>query len=154
MDFSKFDSMVDTEGLKNDIKEAEENGTGNFKEVPHGTYEVSIEKLELTETRQTEKPMVTCWMRIVSDGEYKGQMLFMNQVVMQGFQIHIMNEFLRSLVPDGKIRVEFESFTQYNELLMDIAEYVNDRYEYAVSYEQTNKGYDKYTVVDVFELEG
>lgn len=154
MDFAKFDRMVDMEGLKNDIKEAEENGTGSFKDVPHGTYEVAIEKLELTETKQTGKPMATCWMRIVSNGEYKGQMLFMNQVVMQGFQIHIMNEFLRSLVPDGKIRVEFESFTQYNELLMDIAEYVNDRYEYAVSYEQTNKGYDKYTVVDVFELEG
>ena len=41
--------------------------------------------------------MVTCWMKIV-EGEYKGSLIFMNQVVTQGFQIHIVNEFVRSLI--------------------------------------------------------
>ena len=100
MDFSKFDKMVDVEGLKKDIEAAEANGSGGFKPVPHGSYEVAIDKLELTETKQTGKPMATCWMKIVSDGEYKGQRIFMNQVITQGFQIHIMNEFLRSLLLD------------------------------------------------------
>ena len=80
MDFSKFDSMVDIEGLKKDIEAAEANGGGgNYKDVPHGSYEVAIDKLELTETKQTGKPMATCWMKIVSDGEYKGQRVFMNR---------------------------------------------------------------------------
>lgn len=156
MDFSKFDSMVDIDGLKKDIEQAEANsGGGNYKDVPHGDYEVAIDKLELTETKQTGKPMATCWMEIVSDGEYKGQRIFMNQVITQGFQIHIMNDFLRSLLPDDSgIEVTFEGYAQYNDLLMDIAEFVDGKYEYGLEYWQNNKGFDVVRITDVFELEG
>ena len=45
MDFSKFDKMVDIEGLKKDIADVEANGGGgDFKDVPHGSYEVAIDK--------------------------------------------------------------------------------------------------------------
>lgn len=156
MDFSKFDSVVDIEGLKKDIEQAEANGGGgNYKDVPHGDYEVSIDKLELTETKQTGKPMATCWMKIVSDGEYKGQRVFMNQVITQGFQIHIVNDFLRSLLPDDSgIEVTFEGYAQYNDLLMDIAEFVDGKYEYGLEYGQNNKGFDTFQITDMFELEG
>lgn len=155
MDFSMFDSMVDLEGLKKDIEAAEANGSGDFKPVPHGSYEVAIDKLELTETKQTGKPMATCWMKIVSDGECKGQRIFMNQVITQGFQIHIMNNFLRSLLPDDSgIEVTFEGYAQYNDLLLDIAEFVDGKYEYGLEYGQNNKGFDTFQITDVFELEG
>lgn len=155
MDFSKFDRMVDIDGLKKDIADAEANGGGgNYKDVPHGSYEVAIDKLELTETKQTGKPMATCWMMIVSDGEYKGQRVFMNQVITQGFQIHIVNDFLRSLLPDDSgIEVTFEGYAQYNDLLMDIAEFVDGKYEYGLEYGQNNKGFDTFRITDVFELE-
>lgn len=156
MDFSKFDSMVDIERLKKDIADAEANGGGgNYKDVPHGDYEVAIDKLELTETKQTGKPMAACWMKIVSDGEYKGQRIFMNQVITQGFQIHIMNDFLRSLLPDDSgIEVTFEGYAQYNDLLLDIAEFVDGKYEYGLEYGQNNKGFDTFQITDMFELEG
>ena len=85
IDFSKFDQAMDLEGLASDIQKVEENGGGDYKEVPYGTYEVKITKLELTESKKHD-PMVTAWFKILN-GEYKNSLLFMNQVVTQGFQI-------------------------------------------------------------------
>lgn len=155
MDFSKFDKMVDIDGLKKDIADAEANGGGaDFKDVPHGDYEVSIDKLELTETKKTGKPMVSCWMKIVSDGELKGQRIFMNQVITQGFQIHIMNSFLRSLLPDDSgIDVEFTGYADYNDLLLDITEYIDSKFEYGLEYGENNKGFDTFQITDIFELD-
>lgn len=155
MDFSKFDKMVDIDGLKKDIADAEANGGGaDFKDVPHGSYEVAIDKLELTETKKTGKPMASCWMKIVSDGEFKGQRIFMNQVITQGFQIHIVNSFLRSLLPEGSdIDVEFTNYEEYNDLLLDIAEYVDGKFEYGLEYGENNKGFDTFQITDIFELD-
>ncbi|SDF77798.1 DUF669 domain-containing protein [Sporomusa acidovorans] len=147
IDFSKFDKAIDIDGLKQDVAEAAENG-GTRREVPHGTYEVKIEKLELTESKKHD-PMVSCWMRIVA-GEYEKCMLFMNQVVTQGFQIHLANEFLRSL--DSGIEVEFQSYSQYNQLLMDIAEEIDGQLEYAVEYGES-KGYNTFKITEVFDVE-
>lgn len=155
MDFSKFDKMVDIDGLKKDIADAEANGSGaDYKDVPHGSYEVAIDKLELTETKNTGKPMASCWMKIVSDGEFKGQRIFMNQVITQGFQIRIMNDFLRSLLPKGSgIDVEFTGYAEYNDLLLDIAEYVGGKFEYGLEYGENNKGFDTFKITDIFELD-
>ena len=155
MDFSKFDKMVDIDGLKKDIADAEANGGGaDFKDVPHGDYEVSIDKLELTETKKTGKPMVSCWMKIIGDGEFKGQRIFMNQVITQGFQIHIMNSFLRSLLPDDSgIDVEFTGYADYNDLLLDITEYIDRKFEYGLEYGENNKGFDTFQITDIFELD-
>ena len=152
MDFEKFDEMVDLEGLKADIAAASDGG--ERKEVPHGMYEVAIEKLELTTTKTSGKPMVTCWFRVLSEGEYLGQMIFMNRVVSQGFQIHLANEFLRSIAdaPDAP-KITFESFTQYAQLIMDVAEYIDGKFEYALRYGQTPKGYDTFEIEEIFELE-
>lgn len=149
MDFSKFDKNVNLEGLKNDIQEAQENGSGEFKEVPLGTYEVEIAKLELTESKKHD-PMLSCWMKIL-EGEYEGSMIFMNQVVTQGFQIHIANEFLRSL--ESGVTVEFESYSQYSNLIMDIAEAIDGNKEYLVKYDQTTKGFSTFEVKEVFDAE-
>ena len=153
--FAQWDNAVDTAGLQKDIQEAEKNGGGNYKEVPHGTYEVSIEKMELKATRESNKPMVSVWMKIVSDCDYKGSMIFMNQVITQGFQIHIVNEFLRGLLGgiDPAPVVEFKSYAQYANLLMDIHELVVDSFEYGLVYGQTKKGFDTFEIDGVFALE-
>lgn len=156
MDFEKFDEMVDLEGLKADIAAASNCGGNGAerKDVPHGMYEVAIEKLELTTTKTSGKPMVSCWFRVLSDGEYLGQMIFMNQVVSQGFQIHLVNEFLRSIAdgPDAPT-ITFESYSQYAQLIMDVAEYIDGKFEYALLYGQTPKGYDTFEIKEIFELE-
>lgn len=147
IDFSKFDKKVDLEGLKNDIKEAENNG-GDYKEVPHGNYEVKIQKLELGESKKSD-PMFICWMKILS-GDFANSLIFMNQVVTQGFQIHIVDDFLRSL--DSGIEIEFESYGQYADMIMDVAEAIDGNLEYAVEYGE-NKGFNTFKITDVFDVE-
>lgn len=149
MDFSKFDKAVDLEGLRNDVKEVEENGGGDFREVPKGTYEVEINKMELTESKKGD-PMVTIWFKILS-GEFKGSLIFYNQVVTQAFQIHNANKLLRSL--ESGIDVGFESYTQYDQLIMDIAEAVDGSLEYCLEYGENSKGYNTFEIKDVFEVE-
>ena len=150
--FEQWDKAVDMDGLQKDIQEAKENGKGDFKEVPHGQYEVSIEKMELKATKKGD-PMVSVWMKIC-DGDFKGSMLFMNQVITQGFQIHIVNEFLRSLTKDCAVPViEFKSYSQYAGLLMDIHELIADQFEYGLNYGQTKKGFDTFEITDIFALE-
>lgn len=148
--FEKFNSNMDLEGLKHDINEAKENGgTGEFKEVPTGTYEVEIAKMELKESKKGD-PMVSVWFKIL-EGEYKNSMLFMNQVITQGFQVHLVNEFLRSL--GTGIDVEFEDYAQYNDLLMDIYEEIDGQFEYGIKYSLSKKGFAEYKITDVYEVE-
>jgi hypothetical protein len=146
-DFSKFDSKVDIEGLKRDVQEAATNGGGDFKEVPLGAYEVKIKKLELKLSKKGD-PMVSCWMQILA-GDYKGQLLFMNQVVTKGFQIHIVDDFLRSL-ESGEV-ILFESYSQYAQLLMDVAEAIDGKKEYVLEYSEKN-GFNTFKITEVFEL--
>lgn len=148
MDYSKFDKMVDLDGLKKDLKEVEENGGGDYREVPHGNYEVSVNKLELTESKKGD-PMMTVWFKILS-GEYKGSLLFMNQVITQPFQIHIAKGFLISL--DSGLDVDFDSYSQFGQLLLDIHEEIDNTLEYAIKYGE-KKGFNTFEITDVFECE-
>lgn len=150
VDFSKFDKSVDLEGLQADIIEAGNNDGGTFKEVPHDTYEVSIEKLELTVSKKGD-PMLTCWMKILA-GEYKNSRLFMNQVVTKGFQFHIVNTFLRKLVEGMKIDIKFESYAQYAELIMDVHEAIDNNREYIVDYGE-KKGFNTFEIKEVYDVE-
>lgn len=145
--FEKFDKAYDNEGLKKDINEAKENG-GNYEEVPAGKYEVKIEKLELTESK-TNKPMVKAQFRIIS-GDHAKQCIFMNQLVDEGFKINIMNEFLKSL--DSGIEVYFDSFKQYNELILDIHEAIDGKLEYLLDYSENKNGYKTFKIKEIFEV--
>lgn len=150
VDFSKFDKNVDLEGLQADITEASNNSGGTFKEVPHDKYEVSIEKLEMTVSKKDD-PMLTCWMKIL-DGEYKNSRIFMNQVVTQGFQFHIANEFLRSLVEGMEIEIKFESYVQYAGLVMDVHEAIDGQREFLVDYGE-KKGFNTFKIEEVYDVE-
>ena len=144
--FEKWNSNIDLAGLQQDIKDAQDNNK-EFEAVPHGEYEVKLDKLELKATKKGD-PMVSAWFTIL-EGKYKNSKLFMNQVVTQGFQIHIVNEFLKSMGTD--INIEFVDYKQYAELLLDVAEECDtNNLEFALKYED-NKGYDKFTITEVFE---
>ena len=156
--FSKWDKEIDTEGLQKDVEEAAANGgQGNYKEVPHGNYEVAVQQMELKASKKGD-PMVSIWFKIVSDGEYKGSMIFYNQVITQGFQIHNCNEMLRKMVEEMGADmpvVEFKTYTQYSDLLMDIFEAVADNFEYGLKYtaNKKNKDFSDFEITDVFVLE-
>ena len=144
--FEKWNSNVDLAGLQKDIKDAQDNNR-EYEEVPHGEYEVKLDKLELKATKKGD-PMVSAWFTIL-EGKYKKSKLFLNQVITQGFQIHIVNELLKSMKTD--LAIDFVDYKQYAELLLDVAEECDtNNLEFAIKYED-NKGYDKFTITEVFE---
>ena len=146
--FDKWDEQVDGVALAQDVMEAASNDRGEREEVPHGTYEVRIDKMELRESKKGD-PMFTCWFRVL-EGAHKNSLIFMNQVITRGFQIHIVNEFMRSL--QTGVEVGFDgSYAHYNDTVMDIHEAVDGKLEFALEYGQTDKGYDTFKVAEVFE---
>lgn len=149
--WDKFDNSIDTAALQNEVKEAAENGGGNYKEVPVGKYEVSVEKMELVQSKKGD-PMVTIWFKIVGkDDPYKGSLIFFNQVINQGFQVHIVNELLRAM--DTGMDVQFITYKQYGNLLMDIHEAIDGKVEFALDYSQNSKGYNVFEIEEVFDVE-
>lgn len=148
-DFSKYNNMFNVDELKAQMKEIQENGGGDYPEVPHGTYTVKIEKLELTETKKEPKrPMLTVWFKIL-DGDYKDQLIFMNQVCEKPFQLHVVTDFLKSL--DSSLNVEFDGFVKFANLIMDIAEDIEAQHlVYDLDYKE-KKGYNTFKIIDVFE---
>ncbi len=145
INWEEFDKDVDIENLEKDVQEASTKEFGDFAEVPEGKYEVKITKLELTQSKKGD-PMVSVWFEIIN-GSYKGRLIFMNQLVKEGFQIHTVNEFLRSLQTDET--VEFKGYANYNILLLNIYEKViND--EYALDYGQNKKGYKTFKITEKF----
>lgn len=146
--WDKFDKEIDTDGLAADVKDAAENGT-SFKDVPHGSYEVAIDKMELTASKAGD-PMVSIWFKVLT-GDFKGSRIFYNQVVTQGFQIHLVDEFLRSL--DTGLDIAFVTYKQYGGLIMDVMEAVDGKLEYALEYGEGKKGFSTYKITEVFDVE-
>lgn len=148
--FDKWDKKVDSKALSEDVQEVEKNGgVGEYEEVPTGKYEVNIEKMEIKETKNGD-PMFSCWMRILA-GEFENKLLFYNQVITKGFQIALVNKFLRSLETGIDID-SFIGYREYNNLIMDIHEAIDDAgLEYMIEYSKNKKGYPIYTIKEVFE---
>lgn len=142
--WDKFDREID-ENFQKDIENADNQ---EFVEVPHNDYEVKIHTLELRISKSSGSPMVTIWFKVLT-GEYKGNLIFMNQVINTPFQISICNKILKSLAPN--IEVKFETYSQYAELLMDIFEEIDGNYEYALKYGE-NKGFNTFKILDIFEI--
>ena len=154
--FDKWDEAIDIEGIKKDIAEAAANGdNGNYKEVPHGNYEVSVQQMELVASKKGD-PMVSIWFKVV-EGEYKGNIIFYNQVITRGFQIHNCNELLHMMVSEmsNPPIIEFQTYKQYKELLMDIFEGVANNFEYALKYtpKKKNTNFSDFEITEVFVLE-
>ncbi len=146
--FEKWNKSIDLKGLQSDIEEASKNKGGNYVDVPVGTYEVKLVKGEVKATKNGD-PMVTLWFEVL-DGDYKGQKIFFNQVITQGFQIHIVDDFLKSM--DSGVDVHFEDYSQYNDLLLDVVEACDKKLEFALEYGVNNKGFNTYKIVDIFDV--
>lgn len=149
--FAKWDEAIDTAGLQKDVAEAAQNNSGSFEEVPHGTYEVAVKQMELKASKKGD-PMVSVWFKVV-DGPHKNGIIFFNQVVTQGFQIHIVNELLRKMVEEatGAPVIEFKSYSQYNNLILDVFE-ITDGFEYGLKYTKGKNDFSNYEITEVFPL--
>lgn len=130
MDFSKFDAQINSEQLAKDVAEAQKNAA-DYKEVTKGTYTCSVDKLELGETKD-HRPMLRAQFRIIGDEngekcEFTKNCLFMNRVIYgtknDANMIASAVGWLMSLEPSEEVGpVEFKSYSQFAELVMDIEE--------------------------------
>ena len=149
--FAKFNEMFGGEeglrDLQNDIA-SQGSKTGDFVEVPHGDYEVKVVKIELGQSKK-EMPMAKVWFEVLA-GEYKGQKIFMNQMLTSAFGFHKMNEFLNSL--ETGITVVFENFQQYANLFAQIFAEVDGKAEYQLAYTANpkNEKFSEYNIVQRF----
>lgn len=146
INWEEFDKNVNLESLEKDVEEVETREFGDYGDVPVGNYEVKIAKLELTQSKKGD-PMLTVWFQIIN-GLYKDKLIFMNQVVLQGFQIHTVNEFLRSLQTDETI--EFKGYSSYSILILNIYEKIAQS-EFVIKYGENKKGYKTFNIVKKFD---
>lgn len=150
INFNKWDSMfkVSAEAVS-DIKK---NDNKERVDVPVGKYEVSIQKMELTESKKSGDPMASVWFKVLN-GEFKNQYIFMNQMLTNEYGIHRFNEFMRSL--DTTIDVEWTgSFGAYADLIDAVKDAVDkEGLEYYIDYTQNDKGYSAFKVLQVFAPE-
>lgn len=142
--WDKFDKEFGGEEFK---KEVENAGTGEYKEVPHGEYEVKIDTMELRASKKGD-PMVTIWFKIIN-GDFKNSLIFMNQVINIPFQVSLTNKLLKDMMPDEEIT--FESYSQYGNLIADLFEKIEGNYEFALEYGE-KKGFSTFKIIDVFPI--
>lgn len=148
IDFKKFNEQFPADKMKADMKEAKENSNTN---LPDGEYTAKLEKMELGESKGGAL-MIKAKFRII-EGDHKKQCIFKNQVLTgtknDGFMMIKANEFLESL--DSGISVVFEDWEQYNDLILDIAEAVQeDKLTYLICLDTDGK-YQNSEIIDVMD---
>ena len=120
IDFNKWNDQFGGAEAKKALEDVQKNNQ-EYTELPDGTYECKLEKLELGETK-AGKPMVKGMFRIIA-GNHRKQCVFYNQVFTRGFPQHKALEFLRSLDVFDESEIDFNGdFADFNDLLLDIAE--------------------------------
>lgn len=152
IDFDKINRSVDLEGLRKDVENASANGTGDFPTVPAGKYEVALVSLEIKGTKKDNRPMLAASFKILS-GEYKKQRLFMNRVIYgtkdDGRMIKSAVGWLNSM--ESGVDVAFQDYKQFAELVMDVAEAIDGKIEFAVEYDPEQ--FNSIKIVEIFDVE-
>lgn len=75
-------SAKEEKAIRKAMEEQKKN-RGNFREVPEGTYQVIVDKLEVGETSWGDD-QITLWFK-TTDGEYKNSMIFYNGMFNENF---------------------------------------------------------------------
>lgn len=151
IDYEKWNKEFGGADAVEAVKKAKEN---EYQEVPNGTYDCTLEKLELGESKNG-KPMVKAMFRIIR-GAYKKQCLFYNGVMAannpeyNGFVIHNVLEFLRSLQVLDDSEIDFDgNFRDFDNLIMDIAE-ESEGLTFEIE-KSTDGEYSRIKITDVYE---
>ncbi|MFW2490990.1 DUF669 domain-containing protein [Clostridium chromiireducens] len=147
--FDKFANGIDQNAINEAITEAKENG-GGFKDVPAGTYEVKVEKLEIKQTAKGDD-MFSAWFTIL-DGEFKGCKVFKNQVMKLEWQMGKAFEFIFGLGTDLQPNQKITNSEDFQEFLDEVMDEIEDKgLEYEIKYTINNKGFTDTQITEVFE---
>ena len=135
------------------MEEAKKNNSGDFPTIPAGKYEVRVETLEVKGTKaDPNRPMLAVSFKILS-GEFKNQRLFMNRVLYgtknDKNMIASAIGFLEKL--DSGVPISFNGYEPFRQLVLDVAEAIDGKLEYAVDYDDSR--FNSITIDEVFEVE-
>lgn len=155
--FDKYAKKINAEELAASQKEISGNASsGDYKEVPFGTYEVEVNKLEC-KLSSTKKPMVSIWFNILN-GDYEGSYIFYNGIFTEDWMRHRVVKILSSLLNDNSHEAEINlilksgDVDEINNFCMDLHEEIDGNFEYLLEYGQ-KKGYNTYNIKEVYTLE-
>ena len=146
VDFSKIDEAVDLQGLQKDV----EDSKNNFSDVPKGTYIVSVEKMEVGETKD-HRPMFKMQCKI-KEGEFKNRNLFMNRVIYgtknDGAMIQsvltLLEKFATNTLP------EFAGYNTFVDNVLDIYEEIQGKVELEIDYDAD--AFNSISIKEVYDL--
>lgn len=120
------------------------------KKIESGIYKVNVVKMELKASKNGD-PMVSIWFKIVPQGKYTNKLIFMNQVITEGYQIHMVNNLLKDLTENlSDIDIEFKNYKQYSKLLDDVVKMIRNKFIYLLKYDRNNNGYKFFKIVKTF----
>jgi Fe-S-cluster formation regulator IscX/YfhJ len=134
IDFSAFDQKVNMDELQKEVAEAKE-----FEDVPDGEYIVSVEKMEITETKKKDKLMFSVQCKI-KEGDYKGRLIFFNRVITgnsspkwtDGQAIKSVLTWLNKL--ETEVVPEFINYADFADCVLDIFQEIQGKVELSVEY--------------------
>lgn len=156
--FDKYASKINADDLKASQQEIQTNASGgDFPEIPVGKYEVKVDKMECKKSKSSGNLMVSIWFKILK-GKFANSIIFYNGVFHKDFPRHQTAKFLSDLLDDGDRTAEINLILKSNDMAtindfcMDIHESIDGRLEYLLDYGQS-KGYNTYTIVEVFDVE-
>ena len=147
--WQNFDLKIDN-NLLNDIQNASSNN-GDFEELPLGRYEVKINSMQLTQSKNGD-PMTKTIFEVVQ-GQYKGRYMFKNSVIYKGdrndaWRLKQELNFINSLQPNSQ--VNFYSFSDFEKQISDAFANINSRkLEYLVEIKEKNN-FRTYSVIEVY----
>ena len=151
--WQNFDLKIDNT-LLNDIANASAN-TGEFEELPLGRYEVKINSMQLTQSKNGD-PMTKTIFEVVQ-GQYKGRYMFKNSVIYKGdrndaWRLKQELNFINSLQPNSQ--VNFYSFSDFEKQISNAFADINSRkLEYLIEIKEKNN-FRTYSVIEVYRPRG
>lgn len=152
--WAEFDKKVNCEELNKELNTVRDNDFDN-ESVPHGKYEVKIERMELKESKKGY-PMLSVMFRIVGESE-NNRCIFMNQVAYMGdtndkYRLKSVFEFLDSL--DSSVTVgAFNGIQALSDTIDKVFNAIDQNgLEYLLKYSE-RKGFDTFEILEVFEEE-
>lgn len=155
--FEKYASKINADELAASQREITDNakGGGNYEEVPLGTYEVKVEKVEC-KVSKTNKPMVSIWFRVLK-GNHKNSLIFYNGIFTEDWMRHRVVKFLSALLDDNAHEAEINlilksnNVEEINDFCLDLHEEIDGVFEYLLDYGMS-KGYNTYEIKEVYEV--
>ena len=160
--FDSFNQAINLDEINKQIDEAKANGgTGDYPEIPEGTYRVKLHKMEVGECGPKAKNPGAPLLKVdfvIREGDYKKHHLFMNKVLYTdrndekwnlGKLLNGVIGWLDSLEPSEDVgSVVFVNYNQFSELVLDIAEDVAVL-EYDVAYDPD--AFNAISIEEVYE---